>query len=57
MFILFTLILYWVNGVIHMVSGIRSENDLKIILGFLNLLTGTISIFATIKIMIDHGIH
>jgi hypothetical protein len=56
-FILFTLILYWIGGAIYIISGFKNDSDLKIILGFLNMLTGTISIFSIIKIMIDHGIH
>jgi hypothetical protein len=56
-FILFTLILYWIGGAIYIMSGVKNDNDLKIVFGFLNILTGTISIFSIIKIMIDHGIH
>jgi hypothetical protein len=56
-FILFTLIIHWVCGLIYIISGFKNDSDLKIILGFLNMLTGTISIFSIIKLMIDHGIH
>lgn len=56
-FILFNIILYWIGGLIFIISGFKKGGDLKIVLGFLRVLIGTISILSIIKLMITYGVH